>query len=378
MNIQNQQTEQMEILRQAIDALSTETGIQIEIEDAEPQINGDDYQADALISIGPNKGIFVETKRYAQRANIGAIINQVQRLPGKAVLVADYINPRMAEKLRKENIQYFDTTGNAYLDLDLIYILIAGKKQNKEHLPNSRDHANRAFEPKGLLVTYGFLTNSKLLNRSYREIATETNVALGTVGWVIKALKAGRYIHDDVRNKHRRITNYQLLLDRWVEAWPEKLKPKLFLGTFVTDDIHEWGDIKIEQYGGYWGGETAGALYTNHLKPEIATVYIPKHKYAKLVQDMRLSKEPKLNHYASSKINIYTPFWQVNNHDTVNEDTFDESDRFSKKDKRRHMNTRSGLVHPVLAYADLIATGDARNLEVARILYDEQIARLNQ
>ena len=31
-------------------------------------------------------------------------------------------------------------------------------------------------------------------------------------------------------------------------------------------------------------------------------------------------------------------------------------------------------VHPILVYADLIATGNQRNIETARILYDEHIA----
>ena len=34
-----------------------------------------------------------------------------------------------------------------------------------------------------------------------------------------------------------------------------------------------------------------------------------------------------------------------------------------------------GVVPPVLAYADLLATGDPRNREVAGMIYDEYIAR---
>jgi len=228
------------------------------------------------------------------------------------------------------------------------------------------------------MVTYGFLTHPELLNRPYREIATATNVALGTVGLVIKALKAGGYILDEARDKHRRITNYQMLLDRWVQAWPEKLKPKLFLGTFVTDDIHWWRNIKIERYGGCWGGETAGALYTDYLKPQIATVYIPKNKYAKLVQDMRLSKEPKFNNIAGSKVNIYTPFWPQDSYEIPDQERLNEIKPPVENNKIHCINAGRRLVNPVLAYADLIATGDVRNLEAAEIIYKERIAGLNR
>ncbi len=40
-----------------------------------------------------------------------------------------------------------------------------------------------------------------------------------------------------------------------------------------------------------------------------------------------------------------------------------------------HAPAKQGLVHPILAYADLVATGDPRNLEVARMIYDEHIAQ---
>jgi hypothetical protein len=36
----------------------------------------------------------------------------------------------------------------------------------------------------------------------------------------------------------------------------------------------------------------------------------------------------------------------------------------------------SELVHPILIYADLLATGNERNLEAAKIIYDRNIIRL--
>jgi len=378
MNNRDHQTKAFELLRQAIATLETETGIKIEIEDTETSISDLDFQADAVIAIGHYKKIYVETKRNAQQANIGAIIHQIRRLPGNAIFVADYINRKMADKLKQENIQFIDTVGNAYINLEPIYIFVTGKKQNKEPNIKYQSCGNRAFEPKGLMVTYGFLTNPELLNRPYREIARETNVALGTVAWVIKALSAGNYIHDDMKNKYRRITNYRTLLDRWVEAWPEKLKPKLFLGTFVSDEPEWWKDVKIEKYGGHWGGEIAATQYTNYLKPEIATVYIPKDKFANLVKHARLSKEPEFNHYRGSKVHLYKPFWPIN-------DPAAQIQKNGKNIKQRietnsffRIKVKNGVVNPVLAYADLIATGDARNLEAAELLYEDRIARSNR
>lgn len=368
MNEINPNVQDGATLEKAIEALNHATGIRIEI--AETVLPGKDanFIADALIDLGPYKEIHVEVKRHAPQAHVGTLINQIQRLPTPAVLVADYINPNMAEKLKHENVQFMDTAGNAYINLEPIYIFITGKKQNKENIAPFRHKTNRAFEPKGLMVTYGFLTNPNLLNQPFREIAAVTGVALGTVGWVIKALTAGHFIHTEARSKRRRITDYQKLLDRWVAAWPEKLRPKHHIGTFATDDPYCWKNVDIENYEGHWGGETAAALYTHYLQPEITTAYIPRYNRTKLIGDMKLRKAKKFDQFRNTEaiVELYTPFW-LQEDEVVN--PIEQKDRLFGK---------PGLVHPVLAYADLIATGDIRNIEAARKLYDEQIAQFSR
>ena len=93
-----------------------------------------------------------------------AEINRIQGLPGTAILAEDYINPNMASKLKLANIQFIDTAGNAFINLEPLYILITGKKLQREKTEKTSGQVNRAFEPKGLLVTYAILTNQELLN----------------------------------------------------------------------------------------------------------------------------------------------------------------------------------------------------------------------
>ncbi len=38
--------------------------------------------------------------------------------------------------------------------------------------------------------------------------------------------------------------------------------------------------------------------------------------------------------------------------------------------------TRKDVVHPILIYADLLATGNERNIETARIIYEQHIIQL--
>jgi len=110
------------------------------------------------------------------------------------------------------------------------------------------------------MVTYAFLKDPDLLNRPYREIAAATNVAVGTVGWVVNALKAGKYIYEDGKIKKRRIINYQKLLDRWTAAWPEKLKPNLLLGKYLSRMVHRKSQARGDNY--LHAKRTAYEIYT--------------------------------------------------------------------------------------------------------------------
>jgi len=88
-----------ELLEQAIDAVAREAGLHLRID--EPEARHGQYYLDAVLKVAGSKvPLAAEVKRWAAQANLGALISQVQALPLNGVLVADYINPNMAEKLR--------------------------------------------------------------------------------------------------------------------------------------------------------------------------------------------------------------------------------------------------------------------------------------
>jgi hypothetical protein len=348
-------TEQ-DILKRALRAMEHETGLCLYVEKTAVRIN--DCQVDALIRLDEGKTILAaEVKKWAQQANLGALINQVKNLPEQGVLIADYVNPKMAEKLRHENVQFIDTVGNAYINVPPVYVYVKG---NRKEIPNkfmlTNTGAKRAFEPTGLKVIFTFLCQPDLVNAAYREIAEKAGVAVGTVGWVINGLKAANFIRDKGKKQERRIVNYQKLLDRWVEAYPEKLRPKQLIGKFIADAPYWWKDIDIRKYDAYWGGEIAAVKYTDYLKPQVATVYLHDIALTQFLVDARLRKATDWNDENVSTVIIYRTFWTEN----ITEP---------------YMDVQKELVHPILVYADLVATGDTRNIETARRIYDEYIAQ---
>ncbi len=344
-----------DMLDQAIQAVGQETGVRLQVE--RKKNTPKDDLIDAWIQIkGTEHRFVVHIKKWIQQANLGALVNQVKQLPGEGMLVADHVNPKMAEKLRREGVQFIDTAGNAFINRPPVYVYVTGHRcEIPQAIPSPAD-ARRAFEPTGLKLIFAFLCQPALVNAPYREIAEKAGVAVGTVGWVIKGLKAADFMRDNGKKQGRRLVNVKRLFDRWVEAYPEKLRPRQLLGEFITEDTNWWQGFGIQKYDGYWGGEIAAAIYTNYLKPQVATVYLNDTALPQFLGEARLRKVTQWLGDTPGTVKIYRPFW---NETIIAPDT----------------NKRKECVHPILAYADLVASGDPRNREVARTIYDKYLKK---
>ena len=90
-----------------------------------------------------------------------------------------------------------------------------------------------------------------------------------------------------------------------------------------------------------WGGEPAGDVYTKFLQPEILTLYTNEKK-ADLIKNYRLIPDPEGN------VLVYQKFW-------------------------KEMDPETSVVPPVIAYADLLATGRKRCIETAQKIYEQHI-----
>jgi len=284
---------------------------------------------------------YAEIRNNLTRAYIGLLIQRRNMLPGALLLVTNYVNDAMAEYLKENKIEFIDVVGNAYINQPPIYIDIKGNKQRDKFLNTT---PGKAFLPTGLKVIFNFLCDPLILNRNYRTIAQTAGVALGNIGWLIIDLKRQGFLLD--RGKQgRQLIQKQRLLDRFVEEYPKRLRPQLFLGQFRGDpDWWNKKDLGFEY--ALWGGEVAAARMGNYLKPQTMTVYLKRELLNEFLLNKRLKRD------AHGEVEILKTFWGQNN---------------PAGDK--------GLVHPILAYADLIATGNQRNIEAARMIYEQDVKR---
>lgn len=290
----------------------------------------------------------VKIKRWVQNTSIGSLVAQLERLPSASILVADYVNPKLAERFRKNGILFIDTAGNAFIEAGEVYIFIKGNRPaSVKATPHKK---SRAFNASGLRLIFHFLRNPSLLNKPYREIATITGVALGTIGWVVNDLKASGYLSGAVKPRSRELKSPIELLDRWAEAFPERLKPDLSLGVYQCRSTHLWKDLKPLDYEAAWSGEVGAYLLDGYLSPEMQTLYLPRDEFRNLVIEHRLSKTDAAHYPDEGVIWVYDKFWS-------NEEPSD-------------------IAPDILVYADLLSTDDPRNLEAAKRIYDRIKNRL--
>ena len=305
------------------------------------------HGADGLLRVVIDEKVvyfLIDIKTTVTKADIGLLPIRRENLQYPILLVTRYIPPEKGERLRREKLQFIDIAGNAYIDLPPLFIFVQGKK-----LPTNTTRAviGRAFHTKGLKVIYAFLCNPDLVNKPYRKIADTAGVALGTVGWLMKELKKLGYLLD-MGKKGCRLIRKEELLDRWVTGYPEKLKPKILVG-FFEGDPGWWDGRNLDPDIGLWGGEVAAARLTENLKPQIITVYAAPLKHNRLLLECRLRKAH------DGAVEVYKRFWEP---------------------MEPYAEQHADLVHPILIYADLLATGDQRNIEIAKKIYEQHIVRL--
>lgn len=253
------------------------------------------------------------------------------------IVVANQVFPKIKEALRIQNIAYLETSGNVWLKLDRTLVWIEGNKL----LPVAKEKINRAFTKTGLKVVFEFLQDEAMLNVPHREIATKANVALGNVNYVLNGLKEKGFVLR-LGNRYCKFHDKNELLNQWVIKYAEKLKPELEIGAFrflKDEDFVNWKKLPIKQGETWWGGEPAGNLMTDYLKPAELTLYTLETR-SDLIKRYKLIPDPKGN------VRVYKKFWYS---DGLNQNT----------------------VPPLLVYADLMSTSDHRCVETAQKIYDE-------
>jgi len=333
------------ILRDALAALRRTTGLTATVLAREPKVRHG-ARPDATIEIkgeGKRFRFLAELKTIDRAVALANVKQQLEPFGEQGLLIAPYLTTELANYCREKlNLQFIDTAGNAYLRAPGLYVLIRGERLNGQ--VGTVIQARSGGTATALRVIFALLCKPELVNAPYREIVAVAGVALGAVGWVFFDLRHRGYITGGKRTRNRRLLETGRLLEEWVTNYPVKLRPKLNPRRFQAPDLGFWEQAQLPE-GAFWGGEVAGHKLTGHLKPATCTIYMDpaggREVITRIVQRHRLRADQRGN------VEILDKFWNL------------------------PANEKSNLVPPLLAYADLMATLDPRNLEIAKRIRNE-------
>lgn len=326
------------IIEQTLIHLQAELGEELTRKHYNGEAQEKDY--DAIFRLA-EKDIFVKTINEVRPQQIHRLLPFKDKY-GEIIIAANYITPA-AKKLLKENeINYIDRAGNTWFRQKPVYIHIEGLYNQ----PPTEDRKNRAFTKAGIKVVYQFLLNPDLINATYREIVEVADVALGTIPKVFNGLKEEGFILRKTEDEWI-IKDREKLIKRWQIEYERKLKPTLFIERYRPIDPEfntNWEKLELTN-SALWGGEPAGDLHTQYLKPELFTLYTNQTRQD-IMQKYKWVPDPE------GVIYVYKQFWGATN---------------------EHINEK--CVPPLLAYADLIETGDSRCIETANMIYEQHLQK---
>jgi hypothetical protein len=327
---------ELEIVYTAIEKLHETTAINVEWENTTAK-NCDGYLNITLKKHEIKLSAYIRKEIRNHQLNLITVFDLTN---DPIILIAERIYPGIKKELRERKIAYLEANGNFYFENqeNLIWI------ETKKPIPATKEKGNRAFTKTGLKVLFHFLVDDNLINQTYRQIANYTGVGLGNVNNIFTGLKETGFLLK-LNQTQFVINNKKELLQKWATAYKETLQPTLEIGRFrfANDEnfIH-WRNFQLRKGETFWGGEPAGDLLTNYLRPGELTIYTTETRN-ELMRNYRLIPEPK------GDVRIYKKFWNA------------------------ELDNESNAVPPLLTYVDLINTGDKRCLETAEMIYKQHV-----
>lgn len=280
----------------------------------------------------------VQIKKELRGSHYSSLIQTVQSL-GHFMLIANYIPPKVRKILKEHEISYLDQAGNLFIKTPNCLLWIEAHKRPVKVWETIND----SFTKTGVKVVFQFLIDAQLVNTTYRQIANQAGVGLGSINHIISGLKQMGFIIE-LPNEQLQLAQKTKLLERWLDGFEMILKPSSHLGNFrLSQDItlQDWPSFSLDESKDQWGGEVAAQILGDKHPMNSWTIYTDetKHNFIKkypLIQD---TKGP---------IQVYRKFW-------------------------KHPNNAQSMVPILLIYADLLSQGEMASIQKAKEIYQNHL-----
>ncbi|MGW5436348.1 type IV toxin-antitoxin system AbiEi family antitoxin [Nocardia asteroides] len=254
----------------------------------------------------------------------------------RLLVTGPQISNRTAAAFRDAQIDYIDDAGNAHLDFGPVLVDVRGRHSPRSDMSQRPSDAN-LFSTRRMQVLFAVLAWPDLVDRPVRMIADTAGTSVGIAQSTLELLKSSDYVMG--RSLHRR----EELIDLWSVAYRGSLLPKIRELTFAGD-FERWSLPPGYQVSGESAIETIR-------QPQTLTIYVRNFDPIEAIQNgWRKSTEPT--------IEIRRKFWS----EPPWAEAPDEFGAFTES-----------AAPPLLVYADLLASGEPRQVEVAHALRRDEL-----
>ena len=333
----------LDLVKAVTEVFQTVSGLQLAWR---PIGNGAGPQPDGKVRITRGRNhwdfLLIEKGFVDRVAMLHQAKKRLEGFPGAGILLTTYLTPDLALKCQELGLPFLDAAGNAFLEAGGLFVLVTGRKPEKQLLRGNQRLA--AFGRTGLRLVFTLLAAPWLMDATYREMAKAAGVALGTVGRILADLQEHRFLVVDREGKRRWIDR-PWAIEAWNLNYPLRLRERLNLRRFRAKEEDWWKGATPETNGGWWGGEVAAAMLLGDLVPKTVTLYLPEDRNGFLASN-RLRADPQ------GPIEVLDTFWEL---------PYDPQ-------------LPAAMAPPLLVYSDLQRIGDPRTLDQARMIHDRYLA----
>lgn len=297
----------------------------------ELQLVGDGSDGDVVLRRGRSNRTY--ELRWLSSPTLTAVARHNAGRKLRSPLVAgEHVGERSANGLRSAGIDYIDLSGNAHIEFGDVVVDVRGRRRSRARPSEKRSGiAPNLFSARRMQVIFALLVWPELRAGSVRDISYVAGTSVGLTQSTLEGLRMAGHRVD------REPDRLEELRDLWVGAYPGSLHPKLAIRQ-LYGDVHE---VHVESADYRIGGEAA---VSDRLRATTLTLYVPEFdERDALINRWRSDREPN--------IEIRKKFWNEPKSESVDPVHFGGHDWLP--------------VPKLLIYADLLASGESRQREIA-------------
>lgn len=270
----------------------------------------------------------------------------------KPLVVRRHIGVSESADLRKRGINFADSAGNAYITFADVYVDVRGNRlaraMNARRAETRVGEVTRVnlFSAKRSQVVFALLTWPQLLAATVREISEVAGVSVGLIQGTLTQLEQDGFLS---RGVDPRLLRQGQLFDLWAMTYPQQLAPTLALESFRGAAIDQ-----PELLTGTWlGGENA---VPELIRPSSLTIYMEEF-------NPRVAAVNRWRRDENPNVFIRKKFW---------------AEPFLLDLESQKSTVSDAAVPSTLIYADLLASGEPRQIETAETYrrQDDQLLRI--